>query len=227
MTAHPDDVDFGAGGTVASWTDEGHRVEYCLVTRGEAGGFDASMPRADVGRLRLDEQRAAAAILGVAAVHDLGFSDGSVEPNLALRREISAMIRAVRPDRVLTQSPERRWDRIFASHPDHLAAGEATMCAVYPDARNEFAFPELLRERALEPHTVAETWVMGGPSPRQIVDVTAQFDRKLAALECHASQHRDPSAMRDRVSAWGRTVAEANGLGADRMAEAFLVVATA
>ena len=227
MTAHPDDVDFGAGGTVASWTDEGHRVEYCLVTRGEAGGFDASMPRADVGRLRLDEQRAAAAILGVAAVHDLGFSDGSVEPNLALRREISAMIRAVRPDRVLTQSPERRWDRIFASHPDHLATGEATMCAVYPDARNEFAFPELLRERALEPHTVAETWVMGGPSPRQIVDVTAQFDRKLAALECHASQHRDTAAMRERVSAWGRTVAEANGLGTDRMAEAFLVVATA
>lgn len=227
VTAHPDDVDFGAGGTVASWTDEGHRVEYCLVTRGEAGGFDASMPRADVGRLRLDEQRAAAAILGVAAVHDLGFSDGSVEPNLVLRREISAMIRAVRPDRVLTQSPERRWDRIFASHPDHLATGEATMCAVYPDARNEFAFPELLRERALEPHTVPETWVMGGPSPRQIVDVTAQFDRKLAALECHASQHRDPAAMRERVSSWGRTVAEANGLGADRMAEAFLVVATA
>lgn len=227
VTAHPDDVDFGAGGTVASWTDEGHRVEYCLVTRGEAGGFDASMPRTDVGRLRLDEQRAAAAILGVAAVHDLGFSDGSVEPTLELRREISAMIRTVKPDRVLTQSPERRWDRIFASHPDHLATGEATMCAVYPDARNEFAFPELLHERALEPHTVPETWVMGGPSPRHAVDVTAQFDRKLAALECHASQHHDPAGMRERVVAWGRAVAEANGLGPDRLAEAFLVVATA
>jgi LmbE family N-acetylglucosaminyl deacetylase len=227
VTAHPDDVDFGAGGTVASWTDEGHHVEYCLVTRGEAGGFDASMPRADVGLLRLDEQRAAAAILGVSAVHDLGFSDGSVEPTLELRREISAMIRTVRPDRVLTQSPERRWDRIFASHPDHLATGEATMCAVYPDARNEFAFPELLHGRGLEPHTVGETWVMGGPSPRQIIDVTAQFDRKLAALECHASQHHDPSTMRERVSAWGRAIAEANGLGTDRMAEAFLVVATA
>jgi LmbE family N-acetylglucosaminyl deacetylase len=227
VTAHPDDVDFGAGGTVASWTDEGHRVEYCLVTRGEAGGFDASMPRADVGRLRLDEQRAAAAILGVTAVHDLGFSDGAVEPSLALRREISAMIRTVKPDRVLTQSPERRWDRIFASHPDHLATGEATMCAVYPDARNEFAFPELLHERGLEPHTVGETWVMGGPSPRHAVDVTAQFDRKLAALACHASQHGDPAGMRERVSARGRTVAEANGLGPDRMAEAFLVVATA
>lgn len=227
VTAHPDDVDFGAGGTIASWTDEGHRVEYCLVTRGEAGGFDPSMSRDDVGRLRLDEQRAAAAILGVTAVHDLGFSDGSVEPTLALRREISAMIRTVRPDRVLTQSPERRWDRIFASHPDHLATGEATLCAVYPDARNEFAFPELLGERGLKPHTVADTWVMGGPSPRHAVDVTAQFGRKLAALECHASQHRDPAAMRERVATWGRTIAEANGLGTDRMAEAFLVVATA
>ena len=228
VMAHPDDVDFGAGGTVASWTDEGHRVVYCLVTRGEAGGVDASVPRAEVGRLRLDEQRAAAAVLGVAPVHDLGFSDGAVEPGLALRREISAMIRTVKPDRVLTQSPERRWDRVFASHPDHLAVGEATLCAVYPDARNQFAHPELLAE-GLGEHAVAEVWMAGGPNPNVWVDITDTFSRKLDALACHVSQvsRHEPVAFAERLRSGAAAQAGLAGWAEGRLAEGFRRISTA
>jgi len=152
ITAHPDDVDFGAGGTIARWVSEGHEVVYCLVTDGQAGGSDNTISREEMARIRRREQTAAAKVLGVHKLHFLGFPDGAVIADLALRREISAVIRIEKPDRVLTQSSERRYDRIYASHPDHLATGEAALCAVYPDARNEFAFPELLSERGLQ-HT--------------------------------------------------------------------------
>ena len=140
ITAHPDDVDFGAGGTVATWIGLGHEVVYCLVTDGQAGGSDNTVTRDEVAALRRREQTAAANMLGVTELHWLGFPDGAVVADLNLRREISAVIRIVKPDRVLTQSGERNYNRIYASHPDHLATGEAALCAVYPDARNEFAF---------------------------------------------------------------------------------------
>lgn len=211
---------------MATWTDEGHEVVYCLVTDGRAGGSDRGMSRDEMGALRRSEQTEAAAVLGVTELHFLGFPDGAVVADLDLRREISAVIRSVRPDRVLTQSPERRYDRIYASHPDHLATGEATMCAVYPDARNPFAFPELL-ERGLEPHTVSETWVMAGPNPRTFVDVTDTIERKIEALRRHASQHTDPDALPGRIRDWGRQIATLGGLPDGRFAEAFLVVDTA
>ena len=226
VTAHPDDVDFGAGGTVRKWILEGHEVVYCLVTDGQAGGSDNSITRDEMAAIRRREQTEAAAVLGVTELHFLGFPDGAVVADLHLRREISAAIRRIKPDRVLTQSPERRYDRIYASHPDHLATGEATMCAVYPDARNEFAFPELLTERGLAPHTVAETWIMGGPNPQHFEDVSTTIDAKIDALMCHASQHQDPAAMRERVLQWGATVAETGGLPTGTLAEPFLIVDT-
>ena len=155
VTAHPDDVDFGAAGTVAAFTAAGVEVTYCIVTDGDAGGSDRPMPRVEMAALRQDEQRAAAAVVGVSDVRFLGHPDGMVQATLELRRDISRVIRQVRPERVITQSPERNWDAIFASHPDHLAAGEAAVCAVYPDARNPFAHPELLDEEGLEPWSVA------------------------------------------------------------------------
>src|SRR5665213_2692549 len=162
VTAHPDDVDFGSAGTVAAFTKAGLEVTYCIATNGDAGGSDRCMSRPDMAALRQREQRAAAAEVGVTDVRFLGYPDGRLQPTLELRRDISRVIRRVMPDRVLTHSPERRWDFIFASHPDHLAAGEAAVCAVYPDARNPFAHPELLEEE-LEPWTVNELWIMGGP----------------------------------------------------------------
>lgn len=226
ITAHPDDVDFGAGGTIATWVAEGHDVAYCLVTDGQAGGSDNTITRDEMARIRRQEQTAAANILGVTELHWLGFPDGAVVPDLHLRREISAVIRMVKPDRVLTQSAERRYDRIYASHPDHLATGEAALCAVYPDSRNEFAFPELISDRGLAPHTVSETWIMAGPNPNHFIDTTDMLDKKVEALLCHASQHQEPSELPMRMRAWGEQIAQAGGLPAGRTAEAFLVVDT-
>ena len=223
--AHPDDVDFGSAGTIAAWLDEGIEVAYLLVTRGDAGGFDDT-PRDQIPAIREREQRAAATAVGVERVDFLdGYVDGMLAPTLELRRDITAAIRRFRPDRVLTSSPLRRWERLAGpSHPDHLAAGEAVTCAIYPDARNPFAFPELLDE-GLEPWVVREVWYAGGPAPDHAVDVTDQFDRKLAALRAHASQtaHFDLKTwVRDRLT----TAADEAGLPEGRLAEAFTVLRT-
>jgi LmbE family N-acetylglucosaminyl deacetylase len=135
------------------------------------------------------------------------------------------VIRQVRPDRVLTQSPQRRYDRIYASHPDHLAVGEAALCAVYPDARNPFAFPELVDE-GLEPHVVPEVWLMAGPDADVYVDITDVFDRKIEALLCHESQLPEPERIPELMRGWGADLAQAGGLPDGRLAEAFQRVET-
>jgi LmbE family N-acetylglucosaminyl deacetylase len=226
VCAHPDDVDFGAAGTAAVWSDAGIEVAYCIVTDGDAGGFDDGITREEMAALRRKEQIAAAAIVGVTDVTFLAYPDGRLESSIALRRDISREIRRVRPQVVLGQSPERLWSRIFASHPDHLAAGEATVCAVYPDARNPYAHPELLEE-GWEPWTVAELWLMAVESPDRFVDITPAVDRKIEALMCHVSQHQDPVAIETMVRAWTTATAAAAGLPEGAAAEAFRVVSTA
>jgi LmbE family N-acetylglucosaminyl deacetylase len=225
VVAHPDDIDFGASATVSRWVAEGIEVAYLLVTRGDAGGFD-DRPRAEMPVVREAEQRAAAGVVGVTDVEFLdGYSDGTLTPSIELRRDITRAIRRFRPDRVLTTSPLRRWERIAGpSHPDHLAVGEATTCAIYPDARNPFAFPDLMRA-GLEPWVVREVWYMSGPNPDHVVDVTDAFDTKMAALRAHESQtsHFDlESVLRDRMSA----MAIAGGLKEGRLAEAFNIFRT-
>lgn len=227
VVAHPDDLDFGCAGSTATWTDEDHEVIYCLVTDGQAGGFDESVSRDEMARIRRKEQTAAASVVGVTELHFLGFPDGRVEANLDLRKAISRTIRQTTPDRVVTQSPQRDLNRIYPSHPDHLAVGEATLCAVYPDARNPFAFPELLSDEGLKPHAVPEIWIMGGPQADTHVDITATIDRKIEALLCHESQMQDPDGIADRIREWGRDSGEAAELPEGRLAERFRVVNTA
>ena len=225
VTAHPDDVDFGCAGTTATLTAAGHEVVYCLVTDGQAGGFDSSISRGQMAEVRRQEQTAAAKVVGVSELHFLGFPDGAVEANLDLRRAIARVIRQVRPDRVVTQSYLRNLDRIYSSHPDHLAVGESTLNAVYPDARNEFAFPELL-EQGLEPHTVPEVWLMGSPEPNHFVDITDTMERKIEALLCHQSQMQDPERIPVMMREWAAAQAAAGGLAEGRLAEGFRLVAT-
>jgi len=225
VTAHPDDVDFGTAGTVAAFTAAGVDVTYCVVTNGEAGGSDRAMARADMAALRQDEQRAAAAVVGVSDVRFLGHPDGMVQATTDLRRDISRVIRDVRPQRVVTQSPDRNWDFIYASHPDHLAAGEAAVDAVYPDSRNPFAHPELLDVEGLEPWTVSELWLMGpGGKPGIAVDTTATVERKVAALLCHKSQIPDPDGVSARILDWARAAGETAGLTEGSLAELFRVI---
>jgi LmbE family N-acetylglucosaminyl deacetylase len=224
ITAHPDDVDFGAAGTVALWSDAGETVTYCVVTDGDSGGFDPAVARSDIGGIRRGEQEAAARQVGVADVRFLGYPDGGVTPSLALRRDLSRVIRKIRPHRVLTHSPERNWINIHASHPDHLAVGEAAACAVYPDARNPFAYPELLADEGLEAHIVHELWLLGGPSANRYVDITDVLERKLAAIMSHRSQLPDADAMTARVEQRLRDNAARGNLAQGRLAEAFQVV---
>jgi LmbE family N-acetylglucosaminyl deacetylase len=223
VAAHPDDVDFGAAGTVAAWVKAGVEVSYCIVTDGEAGGSDRSVERSEMARIRRQEQREAAATVGVHDVVFLGYPDGRLTASMELRRDVSRQIRRLRPDRVLCPSPERNWERLGASHPDHLAAGEATVCAVYPDARNPFAHPELLEE-GLEPFSVPEMWLMGVPQPTHAVDVTDTFEAKMAALCCHRSQIADGAAVEARIRPWFTELAARAGLPEGRLAEAFRAV---
>jgi LmbE family N-acetylglucosaminyl deacetylase len=224
ITAHPDDVDFGAAGTIARWTDAGIEVTYCVVTDGGAGGFDEDFPRAEVPALRQAEQVAAAKCVGVHDVRFLGYPDGVLEATLGLRRDLARVIRQVRPDRVLCPSPERNYARTGAGHPDHRAAGSAALDAVYPDARNPFAFPELREREALAPWTVREVWISGSPSPNHYVDVTATFPRKIAALSAHVSQLAHPEDLEERIRGWLARAAEQGGLPDGRLAEAFQVL---
>ena len=226
ITAHPDDVDFGAAGSVAVWTDAGVDVTYCIVTDGAAGGSDRSLSRAEMADIRRAEQTAAAKVVGVRDLVFVGYPDGRLEPTLELRRDLSRVIRQTRPQRVITQSPDRNYQRIYASHPDHLAAGEAALCAVYPDARNPFAHPELLEEEGLEPWSVDELWLMAANEPTQFVDVTETFDRKLEALRCHVSQHPDPDRLESLLRGWQSAMARMAGWPEGRLAEGFAGVET-
>jgi LmbE family N-acetylglucosaminyl deacetylase len=224
IAAHPDDVDFGAAGTVATWTDAGLAVSYCIVTNGDAGGSDRSVPRDEMATLRQAEQTAAAKQVGVHDLHFLGYPDGRVEPTLALRKDLARVIRLLRPERVLCQSPERNYARMGVSHPDHRAVGTCSLDAIYPDSRNPFAFPELLAEENLEPWTVREIWIAGSPAPTHYVDITDTFGRKLAALRSHASQIKDPDGLEEMLRSWLSRAAAAGGLPEGRLAEAFQVL---
>ncbi|WP_326635767.1 PIG-L family deacetylase [Streptosporangium sp. NBC_01755] len=227
VAAHPDDVDFGAAGSIARFTDRGVEVTYCVVTDGDAGGFDRELDNGGMAELRRTEQSNAAKAVGVTDVRYLGYHDGTVTQSLELRRDIAQVIRQVKPDLVITHSPERNHRFIAPSHPDHRAVGGCALDAVYPDARNPYAFPSLLIDEGLEAWTVREVWLNGGPTPDHYVDITDTFDRKLAALRAHASQigHLEDfeNFLRDRFS---RTAAEA-GFGEGRYVEAFQRVFTA
>jgi LmbE family N-acetylglucosaminyl deacetylase len=224
VVAHPDDIDFGMAGTVAALTSAGTDVVYAIATSGEAGPPEDA-DRVELAELRQKEQRAAAAAVGVDDVRFLGLPDGHLVADIDLRRHISAVIRAVRPDLVLQQSPERRYDRIYASHPDHLAVAEATISSVYPDARNPHAHVSLLHQ-GLEPHSVPEVWIVGQEPADLFVDITDVFDRKVAALTSHASQ----VAWIPDVAGFLRTNAAAttvaHGLPEGRLTESFVRVVT-
>ncbi|GAA2367462.1 PIG-L deacetylase family protein [Nonomuraea africana] len=225
VTAHPDDVDFGAAGTIAQFVDKGVEVTYLLVTSGDAGGNEREVDGEGMAELRRAEQAAAAKAVGVTDVRFLsGYRDGRVEPTIELRRDIARVIRQVRPDVVITSTPERNYQFIGPSHPDHRAVGAATLDAVYPDARNPYAYAELAD---LEAWTVSEVWLIGGTDPNHFVDITDQIDRKITALAAHVSQVGHREGFEDFVRERWSGIALKAGYGEGRYAEAFQVVPTA
>jgi len=222
IAAHPDDIDFSSAGTIAGWTAAGVAVSYCIVTDGDAGGFDPAVPRSEIGGIRQEEQRKAGAVLGVSDIEFLGYPDGRLTVTLDLRRDITRSIRRVRPQRVVLPSPQRDLRSMYGSHPDHTATGEAAMCAVYPDARNPWAHRELVAE-GFEAHTVSEVWVTsGGDRADHYVDITHTFDRKIAALRAHESQTAHMTDLEDMIGRWGGAQAKAAGFERGRLAEGYL-----
>ena len=188
ICAHPDDAEFICGGTVARWVAEGHAVIYVLLTSGDKGSEDPAVTPEQLVATREAEQRAACAVLGVEDVIFLRYEDAMLVPDLAMRREMVRVIRRLRPDVVVCQDPTVRWvDQEYLNHPDHRAAGEATLDAIYPAARDRMTFPDLLAE-GLEPHKVREVYLAGAKDPDVAIDITAHMETKLAALRAHASQ---------------------------------------
>lgn len=225
IVAHPDDADFWAGGTIARWADSGIAVTYFVLTDGDAGGFDPAVPREQIPAIRRTEQETAGQTLGAAGARFLGRPEGSLTPNPELRREVVRVIRQVRPQRVLTWSPEWNWDRFRTScHADHRATGELALTSIYPDAGNPFAHPELLRDERLEPWKVKEIWLLNSPHPNHYVDVTTVFDRKIAAVQAHASQTGGRNDLAEQLRARIAGNAQAAGLPPDRLVESFQVV---
>jgi LmbE family N-acetylglucosaminyl deacetylase len=205
VVAHPDDIEFGCAGTVARWVQEGAHVTYALVTNGAAGSSDPEMTRERLAELREAEARASAKVVGVDQVEFLGYEDGLLEPTLEVREKIVRLIRRVRPEVVVTTDPTTRYfaDR-YINHPDHRAAGEATLAAVIPGSDTRLAYPELLEE-GLEPVKLTGVWLMMNMEPNLVVDIGGYLDKKIESLACHVTQIGDEL---DDHFGWVRTMAE-------------------
>jgi LmbE family N-acetylglucosaminyl deacetylase len=200
ILAHPDDPEFFCGASIARWTQAGHHVRYCLLTCGDKGTKDRSLESSALCCIRQEEQRNAAKVLGVHEVRFLDYSDGYLLPDLTLRRDVTRVIRQEAPDILVTCDPTTLYvGDSHLNHPDHRAAGQVVLDAVYPAARDHLNFIELWRDEKLEPHIVKEVWICGSQSPNVILDVTDKWETKIQALYEHKSQIGDPEKLAERM----------------------------
>jgi LmbE family N-acetylglucosaminyl deacetylase len=199
MLAHPDDPEFFLGGTIARWIKAGHRLRYVLLTKGEKGAKDPELSAEAIAQIRIEEQKAAAAFLGVTSIDFLDYEDGYLLPDLDMRKAIVRFIRQYRPHILVTCDPGNLFpSQQYINHPDHRNAGQVVIDAVFPAAGNRFFFPELLAE-GYEPHEVEEVWMSLTNEPDVKLDVTEHWADKLQALKLHASQIGDPRAFEKRM----------------------------
>ncbi|MDP6453742.1 MAG: PIG-L family deacetylase [SAR202 cluster bacterium] len=220
VVAHADDAEFGCSGTVAKLCAEGWEMVYVMCTDGSKGSSDREITEAELAATRREEQINAGKVLGLKDVVFLDYPDSYLQPTLDLRKDIAREIRRHQPDVVICQYPMRNLDGGFGvGHPDHLAAGEAALSAVFPTARDHMTFPDLL-EDGFEPHKVAEAWIMGHPEPDHYVDITDSIDTAIHAIAAHVSQVDGRSAedMRERMEEWRRRTGVGKGM---QFAEAF------
>ncbi len=199
ILAHPDDPEFFCGATIRRWTQMGHQVRYCLLTRGDKGSNDLAVRAFDLARLREGEQKLAAACLGVEFVRFLDYEDGCLVPSLETRKRITRILREERPDVVVSCDPTNFFpNEASINHPDHRAAGQIVVEAVFPASGNPLYFPELLLED-LQPHAVKEVWLSVTSQPNVTLDVTANWPDKIRALKEHKSQIGDPQKFEERM----------------------------
>lgn len=218
--AHPDDAEFLCGGTVATWVKHGTEVHYTCATDGSAGWNGPDLTREEISRVREAEMREAAEVLGVRSVGFLGFLDGTLEPNLDLRRAITREVRRHRPDLIVTFDPSQLWSgRRYVNHPDHRAVGEAVLAVVACDAPTRPQFPELLEE-GFEPHKVSGLWLATSDGADTYVDIGDTIDLKIESLHRHRSQmvNMGMGDVDDRIRKWAADVGTEGGV---KYAEAF------
>ncbi|MEM6528701.1 MAG: PIG-L deacetylase family protein [Chloroflexota bacterium] len=213
VAAHADDIEFGASGTVARWTDAGAHVTYCIVTDSGAGNNEPGADLEQLKKTRIEEQRASAHEVGVEDVIFLqGYRDGILEPTMALRKDITRVIRQVQPNVVMTFDPETviAGNRDYINHPDHRAVAQAALYAVFPSAGARPIFMELLDE-GLEPHEVDRMYFFLSHDPDTYVDISTTIKRKASALRCHPSQFDE--RVVEMVMGWNAEAGEAVGVG--------------
>ena len=213
IAPHPDDSEFGTGGTVARLTGEGKRVVYVICTNGNKGSSDRMMTPQKLARIREKEQRAAASVLGVTEVVFLGYPDQGLDDTAEFRKALVRVIRQYRPYVVATSDPYRK----YMWHRDHRICGQVAADAVFPFARDHMAYPDLLAE-GLEPFKVREMWFWGTDDPNFSSDITATLGKKLEALACHKSQLDMTPQMRERMAGMAKMNAKGEKF---ELAEAF------
>ena len=199
--AHPDDVDFGCSGTLASWIERGTHVTYCVITSGQKGTWDPKMTAKEMAALREREQRAAGEAIGVKGFVFLGQQDGELEVSMDLRGEVCRVIREHRPDAVFTNDP---WGH-YQTHPDHRVAGWSGLDGVIA-ARDHLFFPEQLRGGKLKKHRVSRVFLLGTREPNVWFDISSTLDKKLAALKSHDSQVGRHKGFDDRMRGWAKSI---------------------
>lgn len=205
VTPHPDDAEFGAAGTVACLVKEGKEVVYIVCTNGNKGTSDRNMKPEKLAEIREQEQKEAARMLGVREVVFLGYNDQELEDTPEFRKRLVRLIRTYRPEMVITVDPHQHY---LWWHRDHRICGQAVMDAIFPYARDQAAYPDLLKE-GIEPHKVKELLLFNTGKPDYRIDITDTFELKLKALSCHRSQLADfGPELRERLKQWSRETAK-------------------
>jgi LmbE family N-acetylglucosaminyl deacetylase len=200
VLAHPDDPEFFCGGTLSIWAKEGHEINYCLLTMGDKGINEQFKGSENIKQLRIDEQQNAAKVIGANQIIFLDNEDGYLTPNLELRKDVARVIRKVRPDIVVTCDPTNYYIRdSYINHPDHRAAGQVVIDAVFPAAQNELFFPDLVENEKLLPHHVKEVWISLPKEPNVFIDITGTWENKINALMKHASQIGETDKFLERM----------------------------
>ena len=187
VTPHPDDAEFGVAGSVARWISEGREVVYAVCTNGDKGSPHPDTDPQELIRLREQEQKEAADLLGVSKVHFLRYPDQGLEDTPWFRKDLVRLIRTYRPYTVVTSDPYRK----YIWHRDHRITGQVVLDAVFPYARDYLSYPELWKYEGLEPHKVRELLFWGAEEPNYFLDISDTFSQKLSALRCHRSQVGD------------------------------------
>ncbi len=207
--AHPDDMDFGASGTVAKWVEEGATAHYLICTDGSRGSSDPKMTHKKLASIRRKEQIEAGKVLGLKKVFFLNHVDTQLVSDLTLKEEIVRIIRTVRPNIVITMDPTFYYSENFGfiNHTDHRAAGLAAMDAVFPLARDRLTFPNHGKE-GLKPHRVEELWLVSFAKPAYLVDITKTFNKKIRALSLHDSQFDDFERVKKLMADRGKILAK-------------------